>query len=426
MKFGSLFTGVGGFDLGLERAGMRCEWQAEIDPHCRRELDYHWPSHETHPQGGGTLERFEDVRNVGEFTEPVDLVCGGFPCQDISVAGNRKGLAGERSGLWSEFRRVLEGQRPEWVLIENVPNLLSVNGGRDMGAVIGALAQLGYDCAWRVLDSQYFGVPQRRRRLFIVGRLAGGASAAQVLLEPKGMRRDSAEVGAAGPEAPGRVTGGVAEDREYADRPIARCLSAGDSVGRFDGDSETFVVGALGASDGGADDNDARTGKLVTTGPLACTSASQPDDNAAMARHIIPFDETQVTHPENRSRCEPGSPSHTLPTSGRPPAIAYHLRPASGQSQEEGLKADETSVAAALSASGLAKVADRGTRILGQAVRRLTPTECERLQGFPDGWTRRSSDTQRYRQMGNAVTVPVAQWIGARIMRVHNGEDPNQ
>src|SRR5579875_134000 len=176
LRYGSLFAGIGGFDLGADRAGWRCAWQVEIDRRCVEVLARHWPE----------VERFGDVRAVGAHNlAPVDLICGGFPCQDLSVAGRRAGLAGSRSGLWWEFYRIVAELRPAWVVVENVPGLLSSNRGRDMGTILASLGDLGYGWAYRVLDAQWFGVPQRRRRVFIVGHL-GDYSATQVLLEPEG------------------------------------------------------------------------------------------------------------------------------------------------------------------------------------------------------------------------------------------------
>ena len=128
--FGSLFSGIGGFDLGFERAGMECAWQVETDIRARGVLARHWPE----------VERYEDVRNVGRNDlRAVDVVCGGFPCQDVSIAGRRAGLAGERSGLWFEFHRVLDELRPRWCIIENVPGLLSSNAGRDFATILSGL-----------------------------------------------------------------------------------------------------------------------------------------------------------------------------------------------------------------------------------------------------------------------------------------------
>lgn len=155
MRFGSLFAGIGGFDLGLERAGMECAWQVEIDPFCRKVLEKHWPH----------VKRYEDVREVGKHNlEPVDLICGGFPCQDISNAGKRAGIDGERSGLWSEFHRIICELRPRYALVENVAALL----GRGMGRVLGDLAACGYDAEWEILPACTFGAPHIRERLFLL------------------------------------------------------------------------------------------------------------------------------------------------------------------------------------------------------------------------------------------------------------------
>lgn len=165
MRFVSLFAGVGGFDLGLELAGHECIAQVEIDKHCRVVLDKHWPD----------VPKHDDVRSAIEFADRVglvgrtDLVCGGFPCQDVSVAGKRAGLAGERTGLFWDALAFTTHVQAGWLLLENVPGLLTSNQGRDFGTILLALADAGLPhIEWKVLDSQFFGVPQRRRRVFIV------------------------------------------------------------------------------------------------------------------------------------------------------------------------------------------------------------------------------------------------------------------
>ena len=157
MKAISLFSGVGGFDIGFERAGIETVLQAEQDPWCLEVLARHWPE----------TERVTDVRDVRGGVG-IDLIYGGFPCQDVSVAGKRAGLGGERSGLWFEFERILSELRPRWAVIENVPGLLSSNKGRDFAVILDGLENLGYSVGWAVLDAQNFGVPQRRRRVFVV------------------------------------------------------------------------------------------------------------------------------------------------------------------------------------------------------------------------------------------------------------------
>ena len=155
LTFGSLFAGIGGLDLGLERAGMRCAWQVEKDAYCRAVLAKHWPD----------VTRYEDVRDVGRANlAPVDLICGGFPCQDISGAGLRAGIDGPESGLWTEYARIVRELRPNYVVVENVARLL-VDG---MERVLGDLAACGYDAEWEVLPAFAVGAPHRRERVFIV------------------------------------------------------------------------------------------------------------------------------------------------------------------------------------------------------------------------------------------------------------------
>ena len=167
MKAVSLFAGVGGFDLALERSGVQVVASVEIDKNARKILEKQFPN-------STILEDVCDVTGKQLFELGFDsngIIVGGFPCQDLSVAGKRAGLAGDRSGLFFEITRILEETKAKYFILENVPGLLSSNKGRDMGTVIGTLDDLGYSVAWRVLDAQYFGVPQRRRRVFIVGCL---------------------------------------------------------------------------------------------------------------------------------------------------------------------------------------------------------------------------------------------------------------
>lgn len=177
-RVASLFSGIGGFDLGFERAGMETVWQCELDEFCASILDQHWPE----------VPRALDIREVKADEIPeADVWAGGFPCQDISLArmGPRKGLRGRNSGLFYEYARLVESRTPRVVVIENVPGLRSSHGGRDFEIVIRTLAEIGYGVAWRVLNSRYFGVPQSRSRVFIVGFHRDPRLAGQVLFEPK-------------------------------------------------------------------------------------------------------------------------------------------------------------------------------------------------------------------------------------------------
>ena len=158
MLFGSLFSGIGGLDLGLERAGMECAWQVEVDPFCQRILEKHWPD----------VQRFRDVGDCSRRNlSPVDLLCGGFPCQPVSYAGKRQGALDER-WLWPQFYRIICELEPEWVLVENVPGLLSIDAGRLFAGILRDLAELGYDAEWSCVPAAAFGAPHLRWRVFMV------------------------------------------------------------------------------------------------------------------------------------------------------------------------------------------------------------------------------------------------------------------
>src|SRR5690606_14094616 len=160
LTIGSLFSGIGGLELGLERAGMRTVWQVEMDDYATKILERHWPD----------AIRFRDVREVGAHNlPPVDLICGGFPCQDISYAGKGAGIKGERSGLWTEFARIVRELRPTYVLVENVAALLA----RGLDVVLGDLAACGYDAEWDCIPAAAVGAYHLRDRIFIVAYTHG-------------------------------------------------------------------------------------------------------------------------------------------------------------------------------------------------------------------------------------------------------------
>lgn len=374
MNVGSTFSGVGGLDLGLERAGMQVKWQAEVDEWCRRVLAWHWPD----------ARIYDDVRAVDGSAENIDLLTGGFPCQDLSVAGKRAGLAGERSGLFFEFARIADELRPDWLLVENVVGLLSSSEGRDFGIVLSTLAEIGYGLSWRVLNAQYFGVPQRRRRVFIVGCLGdSGERAVRALgaggegdLEAGRCSWQGATAGIGqGASGSGGVTmfhptqtpitsseaspslGTTVPGMGVFTEPQAKCLTTSNQ--RIDAETETFVVAnALDRMAGG------------------------PDDNSAQANHIVSFAENQ------RGELRESQVAMSMGTGGGKAGKGY----------------------AAVRAA--------------QSVRRLTPTECERLMSWPDGWTaidgEDTPDGRRYAACGNGVVSNVSEWIGRRIMAVEN------
>jgi DNA (cytosine-5)-methyltransferase 1 len=184
----SLFAGVGGFDLAMQRQGVKVVASVEIDKKCNEVLARHFPDAKQFTDV--TTVKGEDLINAG-FNPSKGIITGGFPCQDLSVAGKRAGLAGERSGLFWEIARIVEETQSEYFIIENVPGLLTSNKGRDFGVVIETMADIGYSLAWRVLDAQHFGVPQRRRRVFIVGRRSTSDGVAEILFKSDGLRRNT-------------------------------------------------------------------------------------------------------------------------------------------------------------------------------------------------------------------------------------------
>ena len=180
----SLFAGVGGFDLALERAGVKVVASVEWDKNAQNVLRKQFPNAQVFGDIKGVSG--EQLRAAG-FNPEDGIITGGFPCQDLSIAGKRAGLAGSRSGLFWQICRLLDETRTQTFILENVPGLLSSNNGRDMAVVIEALVERGYRIAWRVLDAQYFGVPQRRRRVFIVGCLGNqGQSPEEILAISEG------------------------------------------------------------------------------------------------------------------------------------------------------------------------------------------------------------------------------------------------
>lgn len=355
MRVGSLFAGIGGFDLAFYRAGHEIVWQSELDPHASRVLAHHWADT---PNYGD----IHDVPNRPPFTPAVDVLVGGFPCQDYSVAGNRSGLAGDRGALWWQYSRLITQLRPTWVIAENVPGLLSSRDGRDFETIIDSLTQLGYGVAWSVLDAQYFGVPQRRRRIFIVGH-SGGRPRPDILAISEGLFGHPRPSGAEGEIPTSSLTSRIG-------------TSGPDTADAQAGWLIPETVGALRERDWRGPPIDVDEPALIVNSsqdPITSTIA-QPLDVNSRASQVVAFAENQ---------------RHELRTLGdQASALAAHP----GQKQQTYL-ADPVSV------------------------RRLTPLECERLQGFPDDWTKvaHNSNTQRYRQLGNAVAVPVAQWIVNRL-----------
>ena len=334
MKFGSLFSGIGGADLGLERAGMQCVWQVEKDEKCRNVLKKHWTN----------VTLYDDVKKVGKDNlESVDLVCGGFPCQDVSVAGKRAGLDGERSSHWFEFGIIIKELLPRWIIIENVPGLLSSRRGDDFKVILESLDELRYGISWRIFDSKNFGVAQRRRRVFLVASL-GDLRSAQVLFDTESVPRNYSESG---------------ENRHKT------------------------------------------SGEFIQT-------------DTGTGEQAIAFQRSQLRTNNSVAMLDKAPTLKAYTKSGDTETTIWQMNHAS-EVYREGSNLD-------VSPTLQARMGTGGNNVPLVGLRRLTPVECERLQGFQDNFTQYGvdgkiiPDTHRYRQLGNAITVNVAEWIGKRII----------
>jgi DNA (cytosine-5)-methyltransferase 1 len=411
----------------------------EIDPYRRQVLERHWPG----------VERHADITTTDPADlSPVDVLCGGFPCQDLSVAGTRAGLAGERSGLFFQFARFASVLRPRWILVENVPGLLSSNSGRDFLTVVDTLAKLGYGLQWRILDSQHFGVPQRRRRVYIAGHL-GGYCPPEILFEPESLSGDTSE----GCEAGSEVAPALRERADNSSRDgqdVAFTLKGGsgkrgwpvefeagltwqdvafalrrDPGGTGQGHNTNYVA-ALAENQQGevrlakiASSLNSGGGKPGQGYPAIAYALNGKEGNRDYGESETFVANTVPTHPHDRgdgtdnyvvnARQTPITGLPSLDTQGHSHAVA--VRTAHTSANGIGIGGDQSHT---LDGTGSEAVG------LTAGVRRLTPTECEALQSFPRDWTKlddKTPDGKRYAALGDAVTVNVIEWIGRRMAR---------
>lgn len=243
LRIASFFSGIGGFDLGFERAGMNVVFLCEINSFGQKVLKKHWPD----------VPIVGDINNVKSSDIPEsELWCGGFPCQDLSLAnqGKRKGLAGERSGLFYKFSELVSERLPRWIIIENVPGLLNSCQGEDFRIVLQTLDELGYGVSWRVLDAKYFGTPQRRRRVYVVGSL-GNLRSAQVLFDT-GAATIARRAGLGQREnAANGISQPIRETNTYSIQHagIGRKHNAGPQAKGYRNDGETYTLDSRGNSD---------------------------------------------------------------------------------------------------------------------------------------------------------------------------------
>jgi DNA (cytosine-5)-methyltransferase 1 len=244
LKAASFFAGIGGFDLGLERAKIPIVFQSEINPFCQKILKKNWPD----------VTLMGDINKItpDEIPSEANVWCGGFPCQDLSLAnqGKRKGLAGSRSGLFYKYAELIQNKKPKWVIIENVPGLLNSNEGKDFQAVLSRMDELGYGVSWRVFDAKYFGTPQRRRRVYIVASF-GDLSSSRVLFDEEApsivARAGLGKKDIASEEARRENKSSTIYSIQHA--AIGRKPEAGPQAKGYRNDGESYTLDSRGSAD---------------------------------------------------------------------------------------------------------------------------------------------------------------------------------
>ena len=432
MRYGSVCSGIEAATAAWHPLGWEPAYFSEIDKFPRAVLKHHYPAVPLHG----------DFTTIGDEYGPIDILVGGTPCQSFSVAGLRGGLDDDRGNLSLEFLKLAQRSRATWVVWENVPGVLSSSGGRDFGAILGGLVELGYGFAYRVLDAQYFGVPQRRRRVFVVGYLGDWRPAAAVLLERESMLGHPPPSRGKGQETTRNTSPGIDLRNGEITNQVAQTVQCG---AKPPSPSEIPHCLAFNWQNGGGY-GEANDGLGITeegTGPLQ--TAQIP---------AVAF------KPSHYTRGKDGAPSETFPPlsadadkgdqdpiifqpryarndRGAPDTIAGPLTAEAGRTgkgdsaqcvafaQNSRDEVREMPVVGAQSAEPGAK--QQSYVRSEMQVRRLTPRECERLQGFPDDYTRipwRGKDPEncpdgpRYKALGNSMAVPVMHWIGKRIQMV--------
>ena len=414
LVYGSVCSGIEAATVAWHPLGWKPGFFSEIEAFPRAALAHHYPEVPLHGD-------FTTIQ-TGQY-QPIDLLVGGTPCQSFSIAGLRGGLDDGRGNLALEYLRLADRLRPRWLVWENVPGVLSSNSGRDFGSILGGMVEIGYGFAYRVLDAQYFGLAQRRKRVFVIGYLGDWRPAAAVLFECNSLSGNPAPRREAGQRVadtlsvganqcsgrPGDFTEHVAQiaptlnanfgqkqglDNQHIDGgggcllpPVAMCLNAG-AMGRRDAESETLIPTNR-CGEGGAQNS---------------------------------------LHQDSELICFEKNLSLQFPQEGGPyPPLKRSTEAAIAFAQNTRNEVREMVISGALAAQPGMKQ----TSYIRQntAVRRLTPTECERLQGFPDGYTAipyrgkpadQCPDGPRYKGLGNSMAVPVMRWIGERIAAVES------
>ncbi len=455
MKYLSVCSGIEAASKAWEPIGWKPVAFSEIEPFPSAVLKHHWPK----VPNLGDMSKYEQW-NIQSGS--VDLLVGGTPCQSFSVAGLRQGLKDPRGNLMLTYLAIAERLKPRWLVWENVPGVLSSNGGKDFGSFLGALGELGYEWAYRVLDAQWFGVAQRRRRVFVVAHLGKGNLAAKVLFESESVRRDTppsreAGQGASANAQEGVGAGGIAGGfrmqafGEYSDDGTASAMKARDYKDATDlvaipihdqatrnagkrGDKQDGKGNGLGVGKPGdpaptltKGDKHAiafQTSELRLTGklteqsvcPTLKANTKAGDTEVKVVLYENHPNDSRVTGPHDVApSCVSryGTGGGNLPLVQEAVAVDCYNKTIGEKSQSISSSASDIN-----HTGGVINPADR------MAVRRLTPRECERLQGFPDDhtlipWRNKPADQcpdgPRYKALGNSMAVPCMAWIGKRI-----------
>ena len=433
---------------GIEAASCAWDWEAvafsEIEKFPSQVLSHHYPE----TPNWGDMTKFKEWPDAN-----VDVLVGGTPCQSFSVAGLRKGLDDPRGNLMLTYLAIAAKYRPKWVVWENVPGVLSSNGGLDFASFLRGLGECGYGFAYRVLDAQYFGVAQRRRRVFVVGCLGDWRSAAAVLFEQHSLQ---------GHSAPSRKTG----------KNLAKCLTT--STQRYDTETETMIpwptemttvqtLRTRRPGEGGMSHDHEHLVPTLSPALNTCSGANHAPDTKAYVVQPIAYNitfcdangtradrpngglyvsETDVTSTLTKAgigtnvaqpigtdlyngnitgdiACTMGTPGSSVNASG--PTVMQSMAVClGGQHPNAGIGIDQSPTLTNAMGAGGGHIPITNA----MQVRRLTPVECERLQGFPDGYTdiklkgKSTPDGPRYKALGNSMAVPVMRWIGQRIEAV--------
>ncbi len=408
MKYLSVFSGIEAATVAWKPLGWRAVALAEIEKFPCAVLKHHYPD----IPNRGDVTKYHDWP-----TETVDVVIGGSPCQAFSVAGLRKGLDDPRGNLTLIYLGIVAKYRPAWVVWENVPGVLSIDEGRVFGAFLGGLAKCGYGFAWRICDAQYSGVPQRRRRVWVVGHLGDWRGAAAVLFDAASLRGDP---------APSR------EAREGLTPTIKSGPTSSRGHGKQSGQDEMICASLRGEGFDASEDGTGRgTPPIAAALPMVFGFSNVSDGSSARNATDLSAPLT-LRHGDPGMVCGAVSAKWSKGTGGAAGdecynLVAFNIQHNDGGKHKRkdrpsgGMYVQETDTALTVGTSDMTAVAQI------QAVRRLTPQECERLMAFPDDYTQipwrgkpaeQCPDGPRYKALGNSMVVNEVRWIGERIQAV--------